>query len=33
MVKREWTEFDAVKDNVTSIDDIKVALEPPFTGN
>jgi asparagine synthase (glutamine-hydrolysing) len=25
--KREWTEFDAVKDNVTSIDDIKVALE------
>jgi asparagine synthase (glutamine-hydrolysing) len=27
MVQREWTEFDAVKDNVTSIDDIKVALE------
>jgi asparagine synthase (glutamine-hydrolysing) len=24
---RERTEFDAVKDNVTSIDDIKVALE------
>jgi asparagine synthase (glutamine-hydrolysing) len=25
--KREWTEFDAVKDNETSIADIKVALE------
>ena len=25
--KREWTEFDAVKDNLTSIETIKIALE------
>uniref|UniRef100_UPI00404B1299 asparagine synthase B n=1 Tax=Flavobacterium sp. TaxID=239 RepID=UPI00404B1299 len=25
--KREWTEFDAVKENVTSIQEIKIALE------
>jgi asparagine synthase (glutamine-hydrolysing) len=25
--KREWTDYDAVKDNETNIQDIKVALE------
>jgi asparagine synthase (glutamine-hydrolysing) len=28
MVQKRWTDYEAVKDNETNIQDIKVALEP-----